>query len=158
MRWSGVPLILMFVFLTQFIVCQGQQTPPGYEEQSRLWLSLKEQLLGPNGEQYFEQVLKDALIPGGLNGLKVLEGTLVSSAPAQHPKEFLVAMPGEKIPEVTLKMQGDLEKPLSAGSPVSFEGVVKAFAREPFMLTLEVETVNRVVRPNDQRSREKNSK
>ena len=107
MRWPGVPLVLMFVFLTQFIVCQEQQTP-GYEEQLRVWLSIKEQLSGPNGEQYFENVLKEALIPGGVLGVHAFEGTLVSSAPAEHPKEFLVAMPGEKTPEVTLKLDGDL--------------------------------------------------
>src|SRR5205823_14078644 len=99
-----------------------------------------------------------ALIPGGANGVNAFEGILVSSTPTQHPKEFLVAMPGEKTPEITLKLKGQLERPLPAGAPVSFEGVVKAFVREPFMLTLEVETVNRAVRPDDPPTSNKRSK
>jgi hypothetical protein len=157
-RWSGAPLILMLVSLAQLIVCQEQQAPFGYEQQSKLWLSIKRELIGPRGEQYFEQSLKDANIPGGANGLHAFEGILVSSTPTQHPNEFLVAMPGEKTPEVTLKLKGQLDKPLPAGTPVSFEGVVKAFAREPFMLILDVETVNRAVRPGDPPTRNKKSK
>jgi hypothetical protein len=157
-RRSGAPLILMFVSLAQLIVCQEQQASPGYEQQSKLWLSIKRELIGPRGEQYFEQSLKDANIPSGANGVYAFEGILVSSTPAQHPNEFLVAMPGEKTPEVTLKLKGQLDKPLPAGTPVSFEGVVKAFAREPFMLILDVKTVNRAVRPDGPPARNKNSK
>jgi hypothetical protein len=156
--WSGAPLILMLASLAQLIVCQGQQAPRGYEQQSNLWLSIKRELIGLRGEQYFEQSLKDANIPGGANGLYAFEGILVSSTPARHPNEFLIAMPGEKTPEVTLRLKGQLDKPLPAGTPVSIEGVVKAFAREPFMLTLDVETVKRAVRPDDPPARNKKSK
>jgi hypothetical protein len=117
MHWSRVPLILLFISVVPFVLCQEQPPPRGYEEQTRLWLAIKRGLVGQNGDQYFEQSLKGAFIPGGASGLTVFEGTLVSSAPAAHPKEFLVAMPGEKIPEVTLKLEGDLEKPLSPGLP-----------------------------------------
>ena len=158
MRWSGAPPILMLVSLAQLVVCQEQQAPRGYEQQSKLWLAIKRELISPRGEQYFEQSLKNANIPGGANGLYAFEGILVSSTPGQHPNEFLVAMPGEKTPEVTLKLKGQLDKPLPAGTPVSFEGVVKAFAREPFMLILDVETVNRAVRPDDPPIRNKKSK
>jgi hypothetical protein len=56
----------------------------------------------------FEQGLKDAVPPA-------LEGTLVSSSPKEHPSEFLVAMPGSDVPDVTLRLKGKLEKPLPAG-------------------------------------------
>jgi len=118
------------------------------DPQSRLWRIVKQMPSGPRAEQTFEESVKDVLLPGGVNGLKVFEGTLVSSTPADHPKEFLVTMLNEKTPEVMLKLQGELEKPLPAGTWVTFEGVVKAFRAEPFMLTFEVETVNRAMRPN----------
>jgi hypothetical protein len=155
--WSGVPLTLLLVSLTAPIICQEQQPPRGYEQQTMFWLDIKRGLTGPNGKEYFA-ALKDATIPRGHKGLTAFEGTLVSSTPVQHPNEFLVAMPGEKTPEVTLKLKGHIDKPLPVGTPVSFEGTVKAFVRAPFMLTLEVETVNRAVRPDDLPSRSKDSK
>lgn len=36
---------------------------------------------GPSAERTFEENVKDAFLPGGVNGLKVFEGTLVSSTP-----------------------------------------------------------------------------
>jgi len=156
-------LIGLFVFMSPVSNGQAAQSEPKPgvaterpsaqssdhdDRQSRLWLIIKRQLSGPNAERTFEENVKDAFLPGGANGLKVFEGTLVSSTPADHPKEFLVTMLNEKTPEVTLKLQGELEKPLPAGTWVTFEGVVKAFRAEPFMLTFEVETVNRAMRPN----------
>jgi len=117
------------------------------DPQSRLWRIVKQMLSGPRAEQTFEESVKDVLLPGGVNGLKAFEGTLVSSTPAGHPHEFLVTMLNEKTPEVTLKLHGELEQPLPPGTRVTFEGVVKGFKAEPCMVTFEVETVNRAVMP-----------
>ena len=129
MRWACAPSAFILVSFAQLIVCQEQQTSP--DGQSRLWLSIKQELLSRRGEQYFEQGLKGANIPAGANGLNAFEGILVSSTPALHPNTFLVAMPGETTPKITLKLKDKLEKPLPAGTPVSFEGEVKTFTRAP---------------------------
>ncbi|MEO8051263.1 MAG: hypothetical protein ABI833_12675 [Acidobacteriota bacterium] len=90
--------------------------------------------------------------------MNAFEGTLVSSAPPEHPNQFLIAMLDEKAPEVTLRIKGQLKNPLPVGTLVSFEGVIEAFTREPFMLILEVKTVNRAVRLQDGPTRNKKSK
>lgn len=99
---------------------------------------MKDALLSPTGEQYFEHAAKGAQIP-------TLEGTLVSSSPKEHPTEFLVAMPGSDVAEVTLKLKGNLAKPLPPGTPISFSGILLDFKAE---LTFDVETVNRATVPN----------
>ena len=105
---------------------------------------LKQQLLGADGQKFFEEKVKDVFLPGGvIPGRDAFDGTLISSTPADHPNRFLIALPGNTIPEVTLKLLGKLEKPLSPGTPVTFEGVVRAFTADPFMLTFDVEGVNR---------------
>jgi len=106
------------------------------EEQTILWQSVKKALLGPNGKEYFEKSMKNAKLP-------TLAGTLVSSKPAPHPSEFLVAMDDDKTPEVKLRLDKQLEKPLQPGTPVSFEGVAEEFTTQPFMVTFDVDSVSR---------------
>ena len=48
-------------------------------------------------------------------------------------------MSDTKTPEVTLKLEGRLEKSLEAGSPIVFEGITTEFRAEPFMITFVVE-------------------
>jgi hypothetical protein len=156
-RFSAAALVLMPVSLAPLIVRQEQQAPRRYEQQSMAWLEIKKGLTGPDAEKFLE-ALMGATLPVGMgsigpNGaLHAFEGILVSSTPDQHPNKFLIAMPGNKTPELTLKMKGSLAKPLPAGTLISFAGDVEAFTREPFMLTLEVRTVNRVVRSDDPRN------
>jgi hypothetical protein len=52
-------------------------------------------------------------------------------------------MDGGSVPEVTLNLKGRLTKPLPATTPVKFTGVARAFTKEPFMLTFDVEAVDR---------------
>jgi hypothetical protein len=106
------------------------------EQRSALWKQIKEALLAPQGRQYFESSIKDALLPA-------LAGTLISNKPVAHPNEFLIVMDDDQTPEVTLRLSRKLEKPLPPGTPVSFEGVAMEFTTEPFMLTFEVTSVDR---------------
>lgn len=118
------------------LVCQ----PSDLDASEKLWRGLKRGLLAPNGRQYFENSVKHSLLP-------VLEGTLVSSTPKDHPAVFLVALPDSDTPVITLRLKGSLQKPLPPGTPVSFEGVAMEFQAQPFMLTFDVETVNRATVP-----------
>jgi hypothetical protein len=116
------------------------QTANKDDAPSALWHAIKEQLSGPNGREYFEKNIKSAQLPA-------LFGTLVSSTPADHPRKFLIAMADDPHPEVTLKLKGSLQNPLPAGTPVRFEGVGMEFTAEPFMLTFQVESVDRAIVP-----------
>ena len=118
---------------------------------AKLWTGLKAQLSGPKGAEFFEQLLKGARLP-------VLEGTLISSTPANQPREFLIAISDDKIPEVTLRLEGHLQKSLPVGTPVSFDGVAEKFTPSPFMLTLSVETVNRAMIPDEKTAPSTNTK
>ena|SRR5690348_5837088 len=61
-----------------------------------LWKKLKQALLSPGGNKYYQEGLKNALVP-------TLYGTLVASSPKEHPSEFLVAMPGSDVPDLSSK-------------------------------------------------------
>src|SRR5258706_8992975 len=138
-RWTFC-LLLVFAGLAVELPLVCQSLGDEADKRALLWKRMKDALVSPTGERYFEQAAKDALVP-------TLEGTLVSSSPKEHPTEFLVAMPGSDVPEVTLKLKGNLAKTLPPGTPVSFNGLLRDFKPEPFMLTFEVETVNRATVP-----------
>lgn len=112
---------------------QLQQDNP----QLALWLKIKELLSGADGDQQFEQNVKGTAVPE-------LSGSLISQKPEKGPaKELVLGISGDqKTPEVTLKLieGGTLPGAGEAGSKITFaEGVPVAFAKEPFMVTLEVD-------------------
>jgi hypothetical protein len=105
-----------------------------------MWMSIKGQLADTNGQQYFEESLKDHDMSGG-NGAKLLRGTLVEAKPACRSKELLVAVPlpdatGTPVAEITLKLDPPLAGKPETGGEILFNGVPEAFTKEPFMLTM----------------------
>jgi len=104
-----------------------------------LWNSIKKELTGDGGAEYFEARMKDALVPGGVTGVSKLKGKIVSMTPALRPKELVLAIEDPTVGDATLKLDGALPGKMEAGSEIEFEGVARAFAKEPFMVTFEVE-------------------
>ena len=103
--------------------------------QLALWMSVKKELVGPNGAAYFDGTLKDAALPK-------MKGKLVSMKPAVKPKEIVLALSDASSPEVTLKIAegGFLPGKAEPGTEIEFqEAVAKSFTADPFMLTAEVE-------------------
>jgi tetratricopeptide (TPR) repeat protein len=101
--------------------------------QLALWMSVKNELTGPNGSQYFESSVKDS-------GLPKLRGKLVSQSPAVKPNQLVLAMSDDTTPEVTLKLSAPLAGKADPGTVIEFEGAVpKTFTQSPFMMTMEVE-------------------
>jgi hypothetical protein len=104
-----------------------------------LWSSIKRQLAGPDGEQYFRDNLDHAALP-------LLIGKLLSATPEDQPGALVLSMSDGATPEVTLRVKDDngkdshLNGPLMPGSEIRFEGMPVAFTQNPFMLTLEVST------------------
>jgi tetratricopeptide (TPR) repeat protein len=118
--------------------------------QLALWLSVKGQLLSPDGQAYFDgptNPMKGALLPGGANGVTKFKGWLLSANPTVKSKELLVSMEGKDQPaDVTLKLVGEDGKALpltgkpEVGTEIEFEGVADAFSKDPtFMVTFDVE-------------------
>lgn len=114
--------------------------------QLAMWMGIKGQLADANGEQYFESQLKDAKVPK-------LKGVVVEGKPACRSKEILVSVPlpdnpGQATAEISLKLVDADRKPLPLtskpvpGTEIQWEGVPSAFAKDPFMLTMDTEKGN----------------
>jgi hypothetical protein len=113
------------------------QDDPGRD----LWIAIRRALTGPEGEEYFELNLKNALVP-------TLKGTLIKAEPSEDFGRLLLGMAGSTTPEVTLILtDGDDQEVKLQGKPkpgttIAFEGVPSAFVKDPFMLTFKVSVVD----------------
>ena len=110
-----------------------EQTNP----QLALWMKIKGALADPNNATYFDTELKDSAVPP-------MKGTLVDGKPACKSKELLVAIPlpdqqGSPVAEISLKLDAPLTGKPETGGTIQWTGVPKAFTKDPFMLTMEVE-------------------
>lgn len=92
-----------------------------------IWRRIKNELVGENGQQYFDTGMKDAATPK-------LTGKVVS----QTPKSLMVAVDGDQ-PEITLQLAEGTFPKVDPGTTVSFEGVSKSYTKDPFMLIVEAE-------------------
>lgn len=100
-----------------------------------LWLGLKKELSGPNGEEFFASTMKNAQVPGGVGGVEKLKGYVLVATPPVRSKELVVALADPNVAEVTLRLETALTGRPMIGSEVSFEGVPIEFTKEPFMVT-----------------------
>ncbi len=102
-----------------------------------LWVKIKQELSGPNGQKYFEEALKDHELPG-LENVKKFKATVVGTAPEKKPTMVICGISSKDMSEVTLKF----EKPLAAvpekGTEIEFSGSPSAFTADPQMLTFDV--------------------
>jgi tetratricopeptide (TPR) repeat protein len=114
--------------------------------QLAFWKSfLKDPLVADNGAQYFEGTLKGAAIPGGAQpGVTKLSGKLIETKPAVRPKELILDMDNDGVPDVTLKFETALPGKAEPGTVIHFEGVPSAFTKTPFMLTFDVEGKDKI--------------
>jgi tetratricopeptide (TPR) repeat protein len=104
-----------------------------------LWKSIKAELVGESGAAYFETNMKDAGLPGGVNGVNQFKGKLVSMTPGVRPKELVLAIENPGVGDVTLKLDSPLAGTMPAGEEIQFEGVARSYTKAPFMVIFEVE-------------------
>ena len=104
-----------------------------------LWRNIREQLIADGGPAYFDGTVKDAALPGGANGVAKFKGKIVSMTPENRPKEIVLAIEKPGVADATLKFEAALPGKMEPGEELEFEGVAKAYQKEPFMLTFEVE-------------------
>ncbi len=108
--------------------------------QLALWMTLKTTLTAADGEKYFEDKMKGSAMPGGVNGIAQFKGKLVTAIPETRPKELILSIL-ESTGDVTIKIAegGSLAGKMEPGAEIGFEGVVKSYTKEPFMIVFEVE-------------------
>ena len=139
---STGPMLVMSALLA--VSFAGQWPKPETITAKQLWMQIKSNLIGPGGQQYFDENFKSAMVPGGAGGVWVLTGTLLSAEPSEQPRVLVVALSDGTTPEATLRLKDTdwndthIAGPLMHGSSIQFEGVPISFTREPFMVTFEV--------------------
>lgn len=108
-----------------------------------LWISIKRELTGANSAAYFENTLKNAAIPGGVDvgGTKVekLKGKVISLKPATNPKEIVLGISSAEMSEVTLRFETALRGKVDPGTELEFSGAPIEFTAEPFNLVFDME-------------------
>jgi len=134
---SPTPAAGFHIMSTSEIAAQKEAEFEKSNPQLALWMKIKGQLADTNGQQYFESDLKGADVPQ-------LRGTLIDAKPACKPNQLVVAVPLPDAqqplqPEITLKLDEPLTGKPDLNTEFHWKGVPSAFAKEPFMLTMDVE-------------------
>lgn len=101
--------------------------------QLAIWVQMKQELTGPNGMAYADQ-LKGAALPK-------FKGFVVSHEPATNPKKIVVGISDASAPEITIELEDKAFLPgkVDPGTELEFEGVGKEFTADPFNLTVTAE-------------------
>jgi hypothetical protein len=77
-----VPLTCLLLVPLSIGISQPAKPTSAYINAIRtLWLSMKKQLTGPNGQEYFTDAVQYAAVP-------LLIGTLLSATPTDQPSNF----------------------------------------------------------------------
>lgn len=100
---------------------------------------VKAGLNGPDSEKFWNDTMKDAMLPGSAVPGGKLKGKLISMKPALRPKELVLAVENGTTPDVMLKFEEPLAGKMEAGAELSFAGVADSFTKEPFMVVFKVE-------------------
>jgi tetratricopeptide (TPR) repeat protein len=104
-----------------------------------LWKSIKKELQSDGGQAYFDNSMKGAALPGGVNNVARFKGKLVGMTPPNRPKELTLAMEDPSKPDVTLKFESALPGKMQTGGDIEFEGIAESFTKDPFMVTFTAE-------------------
>jgi hypothetical protein len=119
------------------------QTNARVDPKLNLWSSIKRSLRSPEGEEYFESSLKDALLPR-------LEGTLLAVSRREGSIWLTLALTDAATPEVTLILDSvgaKMKDEPKRGAQVLFEAVPITFAKEPLMVTFDLADRPTVIEP-----------
>jgi len=100
--------------------------------------NLKDALKGDTGQSYFEQGVKDAMIPPQAGAFKQFKGHVVSQP---SPKELLLAV-DDTNGDVTLVLDPPLRGKIDPGQEIAFAGAPEGFTKDPFNIRFKVEREN----------------
>jgi hypothetical protein len=118
---------------------EAEETAARANPMLALWRSIHQELVSDGGAAYFENNMKGAGLPGGVNGVTKFKGKLVSMTPAVRPKELVLAVEDPSKPDVTLKLDSPLPGKMDPGGDIEFDGVADSYTKDPFMVTFTVE-------------------
>lgn len=105
------------------------------DPQLKLWKQLKVSLTGPDGANYFNTGMKDALLP-------TLKGKVVKLEPEVKPKTVVLALEDGTTPDATLQFEAALAGKVESGTELSFEGVPQSYTSSPYMVVFNVDPGN----------------
>jgi len=97
-----------------------------------LWRQIKTALTAPDGDMYFMTIKDAGIPPAGNTDFTMFSGKVISQP---SPKELLMNV-DNPVGDVTLEFENALKGTIEPGTEVKFKGVVKAFVKDPYMLTL----------------------
>ncbi len=103
--------------------------------QLALWKSVKDALLGPGAQEYFNTHMKGAEIPE-------LKGKLIEAKPESRPKTLILAIENGTTPDATLNFEEALPGKMEPGAELSFKGIASGYTANPFIVTFDVEKKN----------------
>jgi tetratricopeptide (TPR) repeat protein len=109
-----------------------QEAEDAKDPQLKLWKSIKEQLTGADGANYFNSGMKDALLP-------TLKGKIVTLEPEVKPKTVVLALEDGTTPDATLRFEVALPGKVEPGTELTFEGVPASYTAAPFMVMFNVD-------------------
>ncbi len=111
---------------------------PGFAAQHpdlALWRLIRTTLQGDGGPGYFDQSMKDALLPPQSGDFKQFKGKVVSQA---SPKELLVSVDKPE-GDATLVFAAPVRGKIEPGLEIEFSGVVESYTKQPFNVRFTVE-------------------
>jgi len=111
---------------------RAQAEKDAQNPQLALWKQLKGTLTSAEGAGYFNDKMKDALVP-------TLKGKVVSMQPALKPKTIVLALEDGTTADATLKFDTPLAGKVEPGTELSFEGVPQSYTSAPFMVVFNVD-------------------
>jgi len=106
-----------------------------------LWYSVKTNLTGDKGADFFNNNVKDAELPGGANGVKNFNGTILTVEPADKPTKVILGIEDATKPDVTLLFTTAIPAAaltkIKVGEKIEFSGVADSYTKDPYMLTFK---------------------
>src|SRR3979409_1673665 len=84
------------------------QVPARVDVGQQVWTSIKRALISPDGDEYFQSSIKDAMLPR-------LKGALISVVPNDNGNALVLGLADSNIPEVALLVH-DLPRELAPGA------------------------------------------
>jgi hypothetical protein len=131
------------------------------DPQFKLWYTIETNLKGDQSDQFFNSTVKDAIIPGGAEGVKNFTGTVISIDPPDKPTKVVLGVDDPQTPDATLLFSKPLPPAaldkIKVGQKLEFSGVADSYTKDPFMLTFKdpnipgVETTAPVRKPTTRR-------
>ncbi|MFL6351366.1 MAG: tetratricopeptide repeat protein, partial [Bryobacteraceae bacterium] len=108
----------------------------------KLWYTIKTNLIGDQGQNFFNSNVKETEIPGGAQGVKNFNGTVISLDPPDRSTKIVLGVEDPTKPDATLTFSDPLPpNAVKVGDKLEFSGVADSYTANPFMLVFKDPTL-----------------